>query len=102
MYGLKAAFLDHAMQINRQGLANVQDHFKIWRNSIPDATAVFEGCWPGERLPDGKWNVIMRLRWTGTFLNDLPTVKASGTKVDFPVRAEMVVRDDGLIEETAE
>jgi hypothetical protein len=102
MYTSNAAFLDHALQINRQGLANVEDHFKIWRTSIPDAKAIFEGAWPGERLSDGKWRVIMRFRWTGTFLADLPTIKASGTVINFPVRAEMVVRDDGLIEESAE
>jgi hypothetical protein len=102
MYAPKATFLDHALQINRQGFANIQDHFKIWRNSVPDAKADFEGCWPGERLPDGKWRVMMRMRWTGTFLHDLPTIKASGTKLNYPVRAEMVVRDDGLIKESAE
>ncbi|KIM92687.1 hypothetical protein OIDMADRAFT_62310 [Oidiodendron maius Zn] len=102
MYAQKATFLDHALQINRQGFPNLQDHFKIWTNSLPDCKAVLEGSWPGERLPDGKWRVIMRTRWTGTFLNDLPTIKASGTKVNFPVRVEMVVRDDGLIEEAAE
>jgi hypothetical protein len=102
MYASNSRFLDHALQINREGLGSVEDHFKIWRNSLPDARAIFEGAWPGEKLPDGKWRVMIRMHWTGTFLNDLPTIKASGTKVDFPVRAEMVVRDDGLIEESAE
>jgi hypothetical protein len=94
MYAQNATFLDHALQINRQGLVNIEDHFKIWRNALPDAKAVFEGSWPGERL--------MRLRWTGTFLHDLPTIKAPGTMVNYPVRAEIIVRDDGLIEEAAE
>jgi hypothetical protein len=102
MYAPNATFLDHAMQINRQGVANVEDHFKIWRSSVPDAKAIFEGAWPGERLPGGKWRVIIRMRWIGTFSGDLPTVKAPGTKIDYPVRVEMVVRDDGLIEESAE
>lgn len=102
MYTQEATFLDHGMQIKRQGRANVEDHFNIWKRAVPDATAVCEGAWPGERLPSGKWRIMIRLRWTGTFSNDLPTIKASGTKINYPVRAEMIVQDDGLIEEAAE
>jgi hypothetical protein len=90
------------MLIFRQGLPNVRDHLEIWKNSLPDSKAVFEGAWPGEKLPDGKWRVMIRMHWIGTFLNDLPVQKASGTKVNFPMRVELIVRDDGLIEEAAE
>lgn len=45
---------------------------------------------------------MMRGRWIGTFLNDLPRVKATGKRINYPVRVEMIVRDDGLIEEAAE
>lgn len=102
MYAPKATYLDHALQICRQGYPNIQDHFQIWKRCLPDSKVAFEGAWPGEKLPDGSWRLVMRVRWTGTFLNDLPATKASGTKVNFPVIAEMVVRDDGLIDEAAE
>lgn len=64
--------------------------------------ATFDGALPGERLANGKWRIVIRLHWKGTFKNDLPTLKATGTAVQFPLLAEMVVRDDGLIEEAAE
>lgn len=102
MYTPDATYLDHILQINRKGTANIREHFGHWRGALPDSKAVFEGAWPAEQLPGGRWRIIFKVRWTGTFSNDLEALKATGDKVNFPLRAEMIVRDDGLIEEAAE
>jgi hypothetical protein len=90
------------MLILRKGSASVRDHLRIWKTSLPDSKATLDGAFPAEKLPDGKWRAMIRMRWTGTFKNNLPTQKASGTTVDFPMRVELIVRDDGLIEEAGE
>ncbi|KAJ4249726.1 hypothetical protein NW764_016489 [Fusarium oxysporum] len=90
---------DHAFQLWREGHAGVINHAKIWRGAIPEFKIEAKTIWQEESLPGGKTRIVCPTQNTGTFVSDLPAVKASGKAFWFPGVIDFVIQDeDGLIE----
>ncbi|KAJ4191689.1 hypothetical protein NW759_016672 [Fusarium solani] len=97
------SYTDHAFQICRKGHEGLKSHAGIWKGSLPDFNIEAETIWLEETLAGGKTRLVFKTANKGTFVNDLPAIKATGEPFWFPGVVELIVRnEDGLIEEIDE
>ena len=103
IYAPNAIYTDYAFMCRRRGKAGMEDHFNIWRKSNSDFKCEVLSAGPGVELPDGKVKYSTRTSNKGTFVNDLPRMKATQKKFDFTAVVDITVRaEDGLIEDIEE
>lgn len=95
-------YTDHAFQISRTGHKGIKSHTEIWKGSLPDFAVKEEHIWLEETLPGDKTRLVFRTVNTGTFVNDLPEIKATGRPFWFPGVVELIVRNQGGLIETIE
>ena len=112
IYANEATYTDYAFGFIRRGKRGLEEHFHLWRTANPDFQMDVLEAFPGvetnestleehlfsESGGSGSLKFTIRTRNTGTFMNDLPTLKASGKKFSFYAVVDIVVRaEDGLI-----
>ncbi|KAM5386405.1 hypothetical protein ACJZ2D_000368 [Fusarium nematophilum] len=103
LHSQNITYTDHAFQLRRTGQAGIASHIKTWRESIPDFKIEADASWVEKSLPRGRTQLVFKTNNTGTFINDLPSLKASGKAFWFPGIVELIVCDeDGLIESVNE
>ena len=106
LYAPTATYIDHAFQIRRTGSAVLTCHWEIWRTSIPDFVMEVEHFHVPQKdaAVDGAESPTFSIRTInkGTFLNDLPSKKASGKKFVFRGVVDFKVNQEGLIENIEE
>ncbi|RSL47663.1 hypothetical protein CEP54_013284 [Fusarium duplospermum] len=96
-------YTDHAFQMSRTDHDGLKSHTEIWKGSIPDFVVKEEHIWLEESLSGNKSRLLFKTVNTGTFVNDLPGIKATGRPFWFPGVVELIVHnEDELIEKIEE
>lgn len=102
LYSDKARYTDHAFQIVREGPQTLRQHFRIWRTAMPDFKMEIAEAFPEETLSDGRKRYSIRTHNTGTFTGTFPRREPSGKKFYFRGVVDLVVGQDGLIDDVEE
>ncbi|KAK1724945.1 hypothetical protein CaCOL14_010643 [Colletotrichum acutatum] len=94
-----AVYIDHGSQLH---VTRMDNHHRVWRNAVPDFTAVLDPStpiwWAKKNGDDGKERTtcVFRSLMNGTFLGSLPRKAATGAGWCFVAMVCMEI-EDGLI-----
>ena len=94
MYAPDGCYHDHAFKLIRTGRPILTKHRDYWLHANPDV--VFE-LYRFERLPEG---CSIRYICRGKFVNDLPSMKATGKMFEFRGVVDFTVDEEGMIKRT--
>lgn len=100
LYSANATYTDHPFLVRRSKPPNLEQHFRIWKRSIPDFKMTVVDTFPFKDLGEGRTAFTFRTHNTGKFENDLPKRKApeGGKKFWFLGVVDFVVDADGMIQ----
>ncbi len=103
VYSEQATYTDYAFFFRRRGHAGLHEHFNIWRSAHPDFRIETSEIWPPIKVSEGKLKCSIRTRNIGTFVHDLPTIKATGAPFNFYAVVDLVFDEEsGLIDSVDE
>jgi SnoaL-like domain len=95
-YSESAEYIDHAFQLRRTGRQSIEQHIELWTNSIPDFAMKVD------RFDVVGQQALFSYVGTGTFVNDLPRLQATGQSFIYEGFVVLTVGEEGLLDRTEE